>query len=73
MIEAIEEILNDIETIVGVIEVAINSSEVLANWEDEDYYGAGYSLGSGGLGLFILIEEVFEKYEELTDSSAWLL
>lgn len=53
-----ETILNDIETIVATIEVFINSSEVLAMWIEEDYYAAGYSLGAGGLGIFILMEDL---------------
>jgi hypothetical protein len=64
----LETVLNDIETILQIIEISINSSMIIENWEDEDYYTAGYNIGTSGLGIVILIEDIVTVYKDMTDT-----
>ena len=63
--ETVYQVLWDINIMLAVIETSIISNEFIDAWEEEDYYGAGYELGSGGLGIIFLLEDVSEKYDEL--------
>ena len=33
-------------------------------WVARKYYSAGYHLGSGGLGIAVLIDDVIRQYQE---------
>jgi hypothetical protein len=63
--ETVYQILWDINIMLAVIETSIISNEFIDAWEEEDYYAAGFELGSGGLGIIFLLEDVSEKYDEL--------
>lgn len=63
--ETVYQVLWDINIMLAVIETSIISNEFIDAWEEEDYYGAGYELGSGGLGVIFLLEDISEKYDEL--------
>ena len=49
----------------ALIETTIISNEFVDAWEEEDYYGAGFELGSGGLGVIFLLEDISTVYEEM--------
>jgi hypothetical protein len=54
----------DIEIVLQIVETALNSNEFLSDMADENYYGAGYSIGASGLGLIFLLEDIKVKYDE---------
>lgn len=62
----VRAILTDIEIILQIIETGIHSNEVWDAWKEAKYYSAGYHLGSGGLGVGILIDDIVTKYKDMS-------
>ena len=54
----VKDILTNIEIILQILETGIHGNELVEMWVDKKYYSAGYHLGSGGLGIAVLIDDV---------------
>jgi hypothetical protein len=61
----VRSILTDIEIILQLIETGIHSNSVWSNWKEAKYYSAGYHLGSGGLGIAVLMDDIVSKYKDM--------
>tara|TARA_B110000285_G_C14983467_1_gene542614 strand:- start:116 stop:364 length:249 start_codon:yes stop_codon:yes gene_type:complete len=59
-------ILTDISIILQTIENGIHANSVWSSWKEAKYYSAGYHLGSGGLGIAVLIDDIVSKYKEMS-------
>ena len=68
--QTVEAIINDIETILDLIELFINGSDFLKYWVLERYYDSGYAFGSAGLGTLILIKDIALKIEAIASGES---
>jgi len=60
--ETIRDILTDIEVIMILIETGIHSNSVWDSWKERKYYAAGYHLGMSGMGVGVLVDDIYTKY-----------
>lgn len=65
--QTVDDILTDIETILDMLEVAINGADFLKYWVLERYYDAGYAFGTATLGTVILLKDIYHKLEEISE------
>lgn len=62
----VRAILTDIEVVLQMVEIGIHSNEVYDSWVEGRYYAAGYHLGNGGLGVGVLMDDMYGKFEEMS-------
>jgi hypothetical protein len=58
--------MTDLTTILSIVEIWINGSQMLDFWLDEEYFEAGYAIGATSGGMVVLIGDIVEEYVELT-------
>lgn len=45
-----------------LIETGIHSNSVWDSWKERKYYAAGYHLGMSGMGVGVLVDDIYSKY-----------
>ena len=61
--------MTDLTTILSIVEIWINGSQMLDYWLLEEYFEAGYAIGMTSGGMIVLVGDIVEEYITLTE---WL-
>ncbi len=55
IIDAIMSVLGDAEEIIGLVEIALDVTTVVAKWNSGDHFNAGYFLGKGIVNMVFTV------------------